>query len=268
MTSVPGVRVPWEALTAVCHTLGILSVLDAAHGIGHLDLTHLGTQARPDFAITNCHKWLFCPRGCAVIYVPFRNQHLIKTTLPTSHGYAPPWQRPDGMMRGGEGSEVTAYFQNLFVDIATLDNSNYCVVPYAIRLRRDVWGGEEAIRAYCQQLALQAGKRVAELLGTELLSDRQGNILRCNLANVRLPIRFGDGGIPVEDGMAVRAWLIDRYFEEYDTYIQTMWDAPQGHMWVRLSAQVYLSLEDFEWGAQVLLELCKRQPEEWSKRAS
>ncbi len=37
----PGVRVPWEDLAATCHDLGIYSVLDAAHGIGHLDLTHL-----------------------------------------------------------------------------------------------------------------------------------------------------------------------------------------------------------------------------------
>ncbi|KAH8888356.1 aminotransferase family protein [Thozetella sp. PMI_491] len=263
VTSGPGVRVPWEALVAVCRTKGILSVLDAAHGIGHLDLTHLGTEALPDFAITNCHKWLYCPRGCAVLYVPFRNQHYIKTSLPTSHGYEPPGRRPEGQT-GGVGTDLTRYFQTLFVDVATFDNTTYCVVPFAIQLRRDVWGGEETIREYCQSLAQKAAFRAAEILGTEVLSDKRGNVMHCCLSNVRLPIEFGDGAIPVQDGPAVRQWFIDRYFDEYNTYIQTMWDAPRGQMWVRLSGQVYLTLEDFEWGANVLLELCKRLPAEWA----
>lgn len=279
VTSGPGVRVPWEDLTAACRELGIYSVIDAAHGIGHLDLAHLGADVRPDFVVTNCHKWLFCPRGCAVLYVPFRNQHLVKTTYPTSHGYEPPWNRPADSSRGGPASgsgndsdddknAVTAYFQTLFVDVATLDNTMFCVVPRAIRMRQEVWGGEAAIRAYCHGLARDAGARVAALLGTELLRDREGRVLECCLSNVRLPLRFSDdapGAIPAADGPAVRQWLVDRYFGEYDTYIQTMWDAPRAQMWVRLSAQVYLALEDFEWGAKVLLELCERLDKEWRK---
>ena len=198
--------------------------------------------------------------------MPFRNQHLIQTTYPTSHGYEPPWNRPADS--AGQAA-ITAYFQNLFVDVATLDSTMFCVVPHAIRMRQEVWGGEAAIQTYCHGLALAAGKRVAELLGTELLSDSEGKILECCLSNVRLPLRFSkvaaDGGIPTEDGMAVRQWFIDRYFGEYNTYIQTMWDEPRGEMWVRLSGQVYLTVEDFEWGAKVLLELCERLPKEWRK---
>lgn len=53
--SFPGVRFPWEPLVKVCKVLGILSFVDGAHGIGHIDLTHLGAL-RPDFMISNCHK--------------------------------------------------------------------------------------------------------------------------------------------------------------------------------------------------------------------
>lgn len=51
----PGVRFPWESLVQACQELGILSLVDGAHGIGHIDLTHLG-KVRPDFFVSNCYK--------------------------------------------------------------------------------------------------------------------------------------------------------------------------------------------------------------------
>ena len=51
----PGVRFPWEALVRCSKELGILSLIDGAHGIGHIDLTELGNVG-PDFFISNCYK--------------------------------------------------------------------------------------------------------------------------------------------------------------------------------------------------------------------
>ena len=51
----PGVRFPWEALVAACKDHGVMSFIDAAHGVGHTDLTHLG-DVSPDFMISNCYK--------------------------------------------------------------------------------------------------------------------------------------------------------------------------------------------------------------------
>jgi selenocysteine lyase/cysteine desulfurase len=53
----PGVRVPWEDLVTACKELGVLSLVDGAHGIGHIDLTHLG-EVSPDFFVSNCHKYI------------------------------------------------------------------------------------------------------------------------------------------------------------------------------------------------------------------
>ena len=60
----PGVRFPLKRLVETCKDLGVKSFIDGAHGIGHIDLTHMGTIG-PDFLITNCHKYAH-PNQCLI----------------------------------------------------------------------------------------------------------------------------------------------------------------------------------------------------------
>ena len=53
--TLPGVRFPWEALVRSSRELGVLSLIDGAHGVGHIDLTQLG-KVEPDFFVSNCYK--------------------------------------------------------------------------------------------------------------------------------------------------------------------------------------------------------------------
>lgn len=55
IVSNPGVRFPFERITAVCREEGILSVIDAAHGVGQIPLDM--EKLQPDFFVSNCHKY-------------------------------------------------------------------------------------------------------------------------------------------------------------------------------------------------------------------
>jgi selenocysteine lyase/cysteine desulfurase len=83
LSSLPGVRLPFEAVTKLVQEHGILSLVDGAHAIGQIELNI--SELDPDFFITNCHKWLYSPRGCAILYVAKRNQGFIH---PTTINYA------------------------------------------------------------------------------------------------------------------------------------------------------------------------------------
>ncbi|CAK7264608.1 hypothetical protein SEPCBS57363_001161 [Sporothrix epigloea] len=262
IVSAPGVLLPWERLTAACRSLGILSLVDGAHGIGQIDLTHLGSVS-PDFVVSNLHKWLYVPRGCAMLYVPFRNQHYMKTSLPTSHGYEAASRRGD-LSASGLAAATTTYFTALFAETGTFDYSPKMCVPAAIQFRNEVCGGEEAIRKYCFDLVRAGSDRVAAILGTEVMDNPRSNIRACAMNNVRLPFKIVPAtsennanrdpeAVPVDQFGTLERWLTQYAAEKYDTYFRITYY--EGHPWVRLSGQVYNDAEDFEWAGKVLLDL-------------
>lgn len=268
VSSLPGVRMPFESLTAICKEEGVLSLIDGAHGIGHisLDLSALD----PDFFVSNCHKWLFVPRGVAVFYVPERNQHLIRSTLPTSHGFVPRAGAAVGAANPLPVGDNSAYVQN-FEFVGTIDNSNYLVISDAIKWREKVCGGEKAIREYNTKLAQEGGKAIARILGTEVMDNSTKTLTNCCLVNIRLPLTASPIKIPGVNtidpvhGMTATQWMQRRLVEEYKTFIAIYFF--QNQWWTRLSGQVYLDISDFEWAGQKLKEICERAGKESFEKA-
>jgi hercynylcysteine S-oxide lyase len=206
-------------------------------------------------------RWLFTPRGCAVFYVPFRNQYLIRTCLPTSHGYQYPDQEPSPLPRG------KSPFVHLFEFVATIDYTPYACIPTALEFRKRVCGGEERIRKCCYNLARVGGQRAADILGTEVMATKSETMNQCCFANVALPIKFVGEKVRGEEEMEkkvfdisdagkIGSWINDRGVVEFDTYLQIAFHA--GRMWVRLSGMIYLEVRDFEWVGERLNELCAR----------
>ena len=196
-----------------------------------------------------------------MFYVPKRNQHLIRSSLPTSHGFQP-------LPRDDETTEIfnplmvgpstKTRFEILFEFVATLDVSPYLCIADALRFRREVCGGEEAIMKYCQDISDKAGKIGAQILGTEVMQNGEKTLTQCFMVNVRLPLTIGvdEGDIPKQDTYAVAVWMTSRIAEEHDMYSPVFIHA--GKFWTRWSGQIYLEIDDFVKGAEVLKTMCER----------
>ncbi|KOS22870.1 putative aminotransferase [Escovopsis weberi] len=255
VSSMPGVCFPWKDMVRACREFGVLSLVDGAQGIGMVELDLAAVD--PDFFTSNCHKWLFVPMGCAVLHVPPRNQHLLPTTLATTARYLPQSSSPPA-----------ENFALRFEFVGTKDYAPWYCVPDAVAYRRDVLGGEAAIIAYLQRLNKDGSKLVAEALRTDVLDNKAGTLTDCAMANVALPIWVGEKGPRANEDDAVVApadrtllldWISKTLYKDYNTFVPPY--IMNGRVWVRLSAQVYLDIKDYEFAAETLQHLCKRVAE-------
>ncbi|KPM38282.1 hypothetical protein AK830_g8288 [Neonectria ditissima] len=260
VSSRPGVVFPWEAMIEACRELGVISMVDGAQGVGmvKLDLA----AADPDFFVSNCHKWLFAPRGCAVMYTPQRNQHLLATTLATSHGYVP---RKAGARISPLPPSSKPAFVSKFEFVGTLDNSPYLCVKDAIAWRADALGGEDAVLEYLWDLNRRGTQLVADGLGTVVMENAAGTLRNCAMGNVALPVWAGakaDGAaesdtvVPAAETGAAFQWILRTLISDHKTFLSLFIHG--GRFWVRISAQVYLGLEDYEYATAALKDVCAR----------
>lgn len=239
--------------TSISHTL-VQSVPTSSSVI----VTSMASSSNQSRILT-CGRWLYTPRSCAVFYVPLRNQNLIRTSLPTSHGYR----------KSSENDtleDINNYFVSMFNFVATIDYTPYLCIPAAISFRNTVCGGEASIRQYCFDLAKIGGNLCASTLNTHTLPILYGR--ETSFTNIKLPIPFWHDSsdkphvtseptaFKPADAEKIKVWLNKTAVKEFDTYLQIGWHA--NVLWVRLSAQIYLELRDFEWVGEKLKGLCER----------
>lgn len=260
IASLPSVRLPFEEMTSIARENGVMTLVDAAHGIGHLPLDIKALDL--DFFTSNAHKWLYTPRGSAVLYVPQRNQPLMRSSLPTSQAFEP---RPrPGVVRMPNPlppSDKSNFVQQ-FEFVGTVDSASLLCIPAALEFRHRVCGGEEAIMSYCWDLAREGGLAAAKILGTEVMDNEEGTLTRqSSMVMVRLPIEIRNveketAGVPIEQAPGVQAWICETLVKEHNTFIAIIWY--KGRWWARFSAQIYLDESDFVWGAKVLKEISEK----------
>ncbi|KAL7420902.1 hypothetical protein Q5752_004856 [Cryptotrichosporon argae] len=232
IASLPGVVYPWEAIVRLCRKYGAWSIVDAAHAIGQVEV---------DVKRADCDFWVsrfrtdVSHRGGAVLYVPKRNQALVRTSFPTSAFY----ESAAYPIQGRAWTWTGQYEWS-----GTVDWAPFLTIPDALAFRRSI-GGEHRIMRYCHDLAVRGGRRVAKRWGTRIMENAEGS-LTAAMVTVELPAVPAPGDLAdqllqikyIEDSMLARDCFAPGLFHD-------------GKWWVRFSAQVWNDLSDFDYLASV-----------------
>ena len=204
------VVLPVARLAALCRDAGVPVLVDGAHAPGMLDVDvpSLGVE----WYAANTHKWLFAPRGSALLWCrPDRQAALHPTVI--SHGY---------------GRGFTAEFDWT----GTRDASAWLSVPAAIDYFEGHGGMALARRNH--DLAVAAGRHLAGAFGSEM-STPEG--MMGSMASVRLP---GPWELTREAAAALQIELDARH----GVVVAVTAPGGAGALWLRVSAQIYNRFED------------------------
>lgn len=205
VSSMPAYLFPFEQLTKLCNKYDVLSVVDAAHGVGlvpfKIDLF------KPDYLVSNLHKWYYCPRATAILYVDPKH-HVSIQPFPISHVYI-----EDG------GAETLV---QKFVFSATENYAKLNCVSAAKKYRQDI-GGDEKIWQYCRGLRDEVTAWLCERWDTKVF----GNEIN-HMANIVVPEKYK---IPKDKVDAFKIAFLER-----NTHVQFGYYGDT--MMVRLSFQI------------------------------
>ncbi|KAI5953603.1 hypothetical protein KGF54_002975 [Candida jiufengensis] len=239
VSSMPGVIFPHEKMVKLCNKYNVLSLVDGAHGIGCIpqDLNKI----KPNFYVSNLHKWFYVPFGCAVLYIDPKYQKYIHT-LPISHSY---------ISSDTELSEEDT--KNRMIDrfwfTGTKNFASIATIPEAYKFRNEICGGEEAIYNHCHNLALKVGKLVSEKWGTSIL-DQPDKTQISTMVTIEVPTdkypEFAKNWSKYDN-------LV--YHKCFDKKAYIPCASHNGKLYARFSCQVYNELSDYDKGSDILIQV-------------
>ena len=201
---------PLAEIAACCRARGVPVLADGAHvpGAIPLDIQSLGV----DWYVANLHKWGWAPRSSGILWAPLGRQGGLHPTVIS-------W----GLDQG---------FTSEFDLVGTRDPSPYLAAPAAIAMMREL--GFDAVREHNHALAWSAAQMLAGRWGLALGIPES---MVATMVTVPLPERLGSTR---EDAARLRDALL------YDERIEIQLHAQRGRLWVRISAQIYNQMSDYE----------------------
>jgi len=224
ISSVPAILFPVDDITALCHRYKSLVMIDGAHALGHVPVNMQKTDA--EFWFGNAHKWLYSPKGSAILWVKKEMQsRVFPTTL------------------SDEGIGATQ-FQMEFSWVGTQDYTPYLAVEQGLKFRESL-GGDEPIMTYMHQLAVEGGQYLASRWKTDLLIAPE---MTGAMVNVRTP---SFNATPAEVSLAL--------MNQYNTFVP-VYPLPVDPTtyYVRVSAQIFNDMTDFQFLADAVLQLSEQ----------
>lgn len=225
ISSLPAYKFPYVELTKLCKKYNTISVNDAAHGIG-LEQFSLD-EFKPDFCVSNLHKWYFLPRGSAFLYVDPKYQ---KMTHPS----------PISLIPNDMDSEEIFYLRFKW---GASDNLAALSCVKTAREYIESLGGQEKIWSYTRGLRDKVDDWLCERWGTKLYGNT------CNqMSNVIVPLKFL---FTLDQLSNMRIELLNKGCSLF------LWQY-RDTCFVRLSFQVYNEFEEYVKAIELFEEIVQR----------
>jgi isopenicillin-N epimerase len=223
ITSSTALLMPLATMVAACRDRGVPVLVDGAHAPGQIELDIPVFNAH--WYVGNLHKWYFVPRGCGFVW-----------TAPDA---------PHKLLPNVLSWDIVLPFPANFGWTGTRDPSSWLAIPAAFDFMKGF--GEGEVRRHNHELIRDA---------VALLSDMWK-------FNVTVP----DGMtacmtvVPVPDGLPYPA--TDEGRSRLEVNLKDQWKiivnpsvAHEGRIWLRIAAQIYNSIEDYEKLGNAVLSLC------------
>ena len=232
VTSQTALVLPIQQLAHQLVERGVDTLIDGAHapGMVSLNLPELGAT----YYTGNCHKWLCAPKGAAFLYVKHDKQSLIRP-LTISHGANSP-------------RTERSRFQLEFDWTGTDDPTAYLCVPEAIRFMGSLLpGGWRELMARNRDMALAARQLLCQALGVPVPCPPE---MIGSMAVVPLPEKA-----PGMVETRIIPSLQDALFELFAIEVPVIPRLGLPKQLVRISAQLYNTLDQYEYLASALAQL-------------
>lgn len=220
-----GLVFPIKRIVRALADRGIDTLVDGAHGPGQVavNLHDLGAA----YYTTSCHKWMCAPRGVGFMYARHDRIDRLKPLIIARSGH---WRDDDGA--------AYSWLEHTFEWNGCHDPSGVHSMPQIIEfLETALPGGHAAMVRRNHELAVEARKRVLEILGIEIPCPED---LIANMAVFPLP----DSVLPESAGvLPLGRMLWERHRAEVQCY---HWPAYPKRIF-RFSVQLHNSLEQYIW---------------------
>uniref|UniRef100_A0A6B2L844 Aminotransferase class V domain-containing protein n=1 Tax=Arcella intermedia TaxID=1963864 RepID=A0A6B2L844_9EUKA len=239
ISSTPAIILPVAEVVALCKRHGVLSLIDGAHSIGQIGVDiHSLAALGMDFWVGNIHKWMYGPKGSAVMWMkPTFQEKVVPPVISSAY--------TTGVTPGQSN------YLSRFQYTGTRDYSAWCSIGASIDFRSAV--GEEDIRSWNLKLSKWAQDYLAKLWKTEILVPPE---MTAMMSHTRLPEK-------IKRKEEVR-WLTKCLLEQYGIFVVIFSLVNQNgeeSYWTRLSAQIFLEESDIIHFGNTVLKLIENLPQ-------
>ena len=232
VSSPTGIRMPFEKLVGLIQERGVDVLVDAAHGPGIVPLNIRKLNAA--YITGNCHKWICTPKGSAFLHIRDDRREGVKP-LTIGHGYS-------------SDLPSAEKFRMEFDWTGTRDPSPWLCIPFAIsHIGGLINGGWTEIMNKNHEMVIFGRDLLCETLD---ISPPTPDSMVSSMSSVEFPWDEDVGPAPI-DGDPIHNTL----FDEYRIQVPVISWPNHNRKYLRISAQIYNSKEDYEYLSDSLISI-------------